>query len=564
VETDAATLTLSGSSSNTTLVPNANIVFGGSGANRTITVTPAAGQSGTATITLTVTDANSGTASDSFVLTVTGTTTPTSTSTPTTSLNPSTYGQAVTFSSTVTGAGGTPTGTLEFFDNGTSLGVTTLSGGSASLTTSWVAAGTRSITAVYSGDSTFATSTSAARSQTVNKKATTSTVTLSSPKQYSDLEPFKLTVTGLVNGQLPAESVTFKVGTQVVGTAPMVIVGGNAEATLTAPLLEPSPFGTPPTGQMAPNPLGRTVTAVVNNVNPNYTATNATRSLVISKEDIRSTYTGQTMVSTASPTISTATVILSATLKDISATAEANGDTSPGDVRNATVTFINRDTGGSISPAIPVTLPDTSDTANGTVSYNWSVDIGTANSQTIRVGIMVGNYYTRSSSEDDTLVTVSKLITTGFTTGGGFLVMSNSSGLKPGDVGSNNDFGFGISYTGTGLNPVGNFNTLVRSTANNVRSVYQIKGTTITSLVVVGKKATIRGNVSINDITNGSVLVDGAATFEVSISDNGEPGTNDTIAVTIRNSGGAVWFSSNWVAGASVEQVIGGGNIKLP
>src|SRR5204863_9479627 len=144
-------------------------------------------------------------------------------------------------------------------------------GGSASLTTSWVAAGTRSITVVYGGDSSFSTSTSAALTQTVNNKGTTSTVTLSSPKQYSDLEPFKLTVTGLVNGQLPAQSVTFKVGTQVVGTAPMTIVGVNAEATLVAALLEPSPYGTPPTGQMLPTPMGRTVTATVNNVNPNYT-----------------------------------------------------------------------------------------------------------------------------------------------------------------------------------------------------------------------------------------------------------------------------------------------------
>jgi hypothetical protein len=55
-ETPAGSLILSGSSSNPTLVPNANIVFGGSGANRTVTVTPAANQSGTATITITVSD----------------------------------------------------------------------------------------------------------------------------------------------------------------------------------------------------------------------------------------------------------------------------------------------------------------------------------------------------------------------------------------------------------------------------------------------------------------------------------------------------------------------------
>src|SRR5204862_179405 len=70
VETAVADLTVSGSSSNTTLVPNANIVFSGTTASRTVTVTPAANQFGTATITVKVTDADSGTATDTFVLTV--------------------------------------------------------------------------------------------------------------------------------------------------------------------------------------------------------------------------------------------------------------------------------------------------------------------------------------------------------------------------------------------------------------------------------------------------------------------------------------------------------------
>jgi len=70
-ETPASNLLLAASSSNPTLVPNANIVFGGSGGNRTVTVTPASGLSGTATITVTVTDANGDSASDTFVLTVT-------------------------------------------------------------------------------------------------------------------------------------------------------------------------------------------------------------------------------------------------------------------------------------------------------------------------------------------------------------------------------------------------------------------------------------------------------------------------------------------------------------
>jgi hypothetical protein len=71
-DTALTSLTLSGGSSNTALVPIANIAFGGTGANRTVTVTPAAGQSGTALITLTVSDGTD-TAATSFTLDVSAT-----------------------------------------------------------------------------------------------------------------------------------------------------------------------------------------------------------------------------------------------------------------------------------------------------------------------------------------------------------------------------------------------------------------------------------------------------------------------------------------------------------
>lgn len=69
-ETAAGSLTVSSTSSNQVVVPNGNIVFGGSGANRTVTVTPAANQSGSATIFVTVSDSSIG-ATDEFVVTVT-------------------------------------------------------------------------------------------------------------------------------------------------------------------------------------------------------------------------------------------------------------------------------------------------------------------------------------------------------------------------------------------------------------------------------------------------------------------------------------------------------------
>lgn len=71
-ETPAGDLEVTGVSSNTTLVPNdpAHITFGGSGANRTMKITPAANRSGTTTITLTVEDGDGDTATVTSTITV--------------------------------------------------------------------------------------------------------------------------------------------------------------------------------------------------------------------------------------------------------------------------------------------------------------------------------------------------------------------------------------------------------------------------------------------------------------------------------------------------------------
>ncbi|MBI4658044.1 MAG: immunoglobulin domain-containing protein [Verrucomicrobia bacterium] len=70
-ETTADQLQMFKTSSNTTLVPEANILFGGGGANRTVTITPAANQTGNARITLTVRDTEGLTAASAFQVTVT-------------------------------------------------------------------------------------------------------------------------------------------------------------------------------------------------------------------------------------------------------------------------------------------------------------------------------------------------------------------------------------------------------------------------------------------------------------------------------------------------------------
>jgi hypothetical protein len=94
------------------------------------------------------------------------------------SINPSVIDQSVTFTATVSpSGGGTPTGTVTFRDGNTPVDTETLSGGMASYTTGSLAAGSHALTAVYSGDATFAGSTSPILTQTV-------TISLAPVKQH--------------------------------------------------------------------------------------------------------------------------------------------------------------------------------------------------------------------------------------------------------------------------------------------------------------------------------------------------------------------------------------------
>ena len=134
------------------------------------------------------------------------TTTPVSTTTGvTSSLNPSTYGQSVTFTATVSDtSGGVPTGSVAFYDGSTDLGSgSSLSGSgnsaTSTFTTSTLTAGSQSITAFYTPTGSFANS-SGSLSQTVDPATLTITANNGS-KTYGTLETFLATAfteTGLV------------------------------------------------------------------------------------------------------------------------------------------------------------------------------------------------------------------------------------------------------------------------------------------------------------------------------------------------------------------------------
>jgi hypothetical protein len=91
----------------------------------------------------------------------------TSTATLTSSPNPSTHGQAVTFTAKIMSPTVTPTGQVTFTVGKTVLGTAQLSGGTAKLTISSLAVGSTKVTATYYGDSNISQS-SASVTQTVH------------------------------------------------------------------------------------------------------------------------------------------------------------------------------------------------------------------------------------------------------------------------------------------------------------------------------------------------------------------------------------------------------------
>jgi hypothetical protein len=150
------------------------------------------------------------------------------------SLNPAALGAAVTLSATLTSNGGTPTGTVQFFDGTTALGPGTLNGqGVATVTVSTLILGSHNITATYAGDSMDAGSSSQALVQVVQPANIATVLTTSAnPATFGNALTLTATVSG--NGSAPSGSVTFTDGATTLG---IVTLPANGVATLSTSTL---------------------------------------------------------------------------------------------------------------------------------------------------------------------------------------------------------------------------------------------------------------------------------------------------------------------------------------
>jgi hypothetical protein len=154
-----------------------------------------------------------------------------STTTLTTSANPSIVGQSVTLTATVTSVTAGASGQVIFMDGAATLATIAVTNGTASFSTSSLTFGAHALTAVYSGDTNHAGSTSAMVNEQIVQTSTAALTSNSNPATSGVNVVFTATLAG-VAGTPPSGSVIFRDGSNVLGT--MTLTNGTASFATSA------------------------------------------------------------------------------------------------------------------------------------------------------------------------------------------------------------------------------------------------------------------------------------------------------------------------------------------
>ena len=225
-------------------------------------------------------------------------------------------GQTATLTATVTvadGSGGTPTGTVQFYDNGQSLGSATLDGSaSATLSSSGFVAGANSVTAKYLGDgSSYQASPASAAvdiTATAPPRLHPSSVSLTanpSTVQTGQSATFTATVAAADgNSAVPSGSVQFYDNNVLIGNGSVTLVSGVAALTwagfatgthsITAKYQGDSTYDhstSSAVGVTANAPPSATATSITASISPNPIPNNGSATLTAHVQQVGSTVT---------------------------------------------------------------------------------------------------------------------------------------------------------------------------------------------------------------------------------------------------------------------------------
>ena len=154
----------------------------------------------------------------------------------TSNANPVFFSNAVTFTASIASNATPPTGTVAFYDGTTQIGTGTVSGGVATFTTTTLSAQVHSITAAYSGDSSYGPATSGVLSETVVDFTIAPVGSGTVSSTASGLASFPLVVTPVGGPTLPG-TMTLKVTGLSVGSiatfSPATVTVGSGTTAVT-------------------------------------------------------------------------------------------------------------------------------------------------------------------------------------------------------------------------------------------------------------------------------------------------------------------------------------------
>ena len=320
----------------------------------------------------------------------------------TSSVNPSVTGQLVTLSATVNVSApgsGAPTGTVAFLDGGTTVAgcgaQPVMATGLATCASAFAAAGTATVTGVYSGDADFIGSTSAALTQVINRGATATTLVSSvNPSLSGERLTYNVSVTAVAPASgIPTGTVTYMDGA-------LMIAGCNAQ-----PLIAGIASCSVAYAGVGSHPI-----AAVYSADPNF---DASISPVLT-QDVNQAATSTSLISSVNPSLFGQSVIVTAAVS-----ASAPGSGAPSGI----IAFLD---GGSAIAGCAAQPVDGSGTAVCATSFGTS-----------RVHAVTAVYMGDSDFTGSTAAALMQSVTQGMTVAG------VTSSVNPSEAGQ------GLSYNAT-------------------------------------------------------------------------------------------------------------------
>ena len=286
-------------------------------------------------------------------------------------------------------------------------------------------AGSCSITASQAGDANYNAAPDVTRSFAIARALlTVRPEPFASSRQYSDPNPaYTPVITGFVNGEDPG----------VLTSAPTCGTLADANSA-------PGPYAVTCSGAAARN----------------YDVAYVPGTLTVTKEDAETTYTGDRLAFTAA-NASSAPVLLRATVRDSSVSPAFPGDTWPGDILKATITF--KEGGTTLcSPSLELL---NGDPETATASCLSTLSLGSH-----EIDILVNGYY---MGADQVIVEVAEPDGS-YVTGGGYTRVGTSGGSRLADPGSKVHFGFNLKYNKALTNLKGHVTVVFTSGGSRTRS----------------------------------------------------------------------------------------------